>query len=182
MNFLLRIQIPRLEEKKILFSINHKNKTQRAHQQSNIFPKYPGQKIKYLLIYHSETQRDGGMGKRCSGGIQWLEETGGYSTHVGRRILPQPAHPITPGPAWSWHVAGMGAEHRPPRQLNQIDGGCAQAVNYGWMDGRAGGFHKSYSQCGGVFDSKVPTSQPLVRGRQRQEDPRRDRRCDQIQH
>ncbi|CAK6444606.1 unnamed protein product [Pipistrellus nathusii] len=53
--------------------MNHNNKIKRKHQQSKIIPKYPGQKIKYLLIYHSETQRDGrgGDGRCCE--VQWLE-------------------------------------------------------------------------------------------------------------
>lgn len=63
--------------------MNHKNKTKREHQQSKIIPKYPGQKIKYLLIYHSETQKDGagvGTALKFSGP---REGWGGYSTACG---------------------------------------------------------------------------------------------------
>lgn len=88
---------PQIRGKKIFFQLTTKIKPG-EHQQSKIIPKYPGQKIKYLLIYHSETQRDGqGRGGKCSDvgtvapregrGIQYC--MGG--TQVGEEIPATPA-------------------------------------------------------------------------------------------
>lgn len=113
MNFLLGIQLPRTE-KNFFFPINHKNKTKREHQQSKTIPKYPGQKIKYLLIYHSETQRDGwGRGGKCCE-VQWLKGRSGDTVlrggdpGFGEEIPAAPAGtaPHTLGPFIGVYVVG----------------------------------------------------------------------------
>jgi hypothetical protein len=48
--------------KKFFFQLTTKIKPQEQHQQSDIIPKYPGQKIKYLLFYHSHTEMGGAGG------------------------------------------------------------------------------------------------------------------------
>lgn len=104
MNFVLGLSSP--DQKKFFFfpPINHKNKTKRECEQSKIIPKYPGQKIKYLLIYHSETQRWAGRGENAlkySGSREgWGYSTAWGETQVGGRfLLPQLAQPLTP---WAW--------------------------------------------------------------------------------
>lgn len=123
MKFLLGYSSPdqQKEKKFFFFQMNHKNKTQGEHQQSGIIPKYPGQKIKYLLIYHSETRRDGG--ETCSVVMVAQGRVGGTVLRVGRlglgiRVLsPQPPRPLTPW-ASGGVCSGVEAGRWLPRQVS----------------------------------------------------------------
>lgn len=166
-NLLLGNIAPQIRRKKnFIYQLTTKIKPG-EHQQSKIIPKYPGQKIKYLLIYHSETQRDRrGTGGKCSQnrgpregrGIQYC--MGG--TQVGEEIPATPTGMLLEPWVLRPHRRGVWGEgeegHRPSGLDKQADGGgpparqrCwAVSWGQGWMDGWTDGWMNS-TRARGLF-------------------------------